>query len=400
MAVFKYKALDGKGHKTSGIIEGDSQSACRLKLREQNLIPLEITQNAAVRFSRFNGISVKNLAIITRHLSALLLSGMPLDSSLLAISEQCESTKLKNHVMSVRSQVLAGSSLANSLASLNNVFPKLYIAAVRAAEETGDLASILQDLADYYEKRLEVRQKISQALLYPMFMTIISFAIVIFLLSYVVPKMLSVFQQAHQQLPLMTKILLFISHSFSSYGIYMLLFFIIVLVLLIRLFRIEKWQNHLHQFLLRIPLVGNMIKLIETARYCQALAMLNAASVDMIKAMKTATQLIKFIPIKKALMEAYVKINEGARIATSLQATHFFPAITIHLITSGENSGQLAAMLQRAADAEERDIARTLSTFLTLFEPILILLMGCIVLFIVLAILLPIFSIDQMAGLS
>ena len=258
---------------------------------------------------------------------------------------------------------------------------------------------MLLRLADYTEQQYQMRQKISHALIYPTLMICVAFGIVGFLLEFVVPKMVSVYSNIGQALPWMTTFLIAMSHHIKKEGLYVVLFLILLFFFLKRLLiKNDSFREKVHRLLLRVPLIGSAIKIASTARFARTLAILSSSGVPILDAMRIACSLITNIPIKKALDEAALRVREGANIYLALKQTRTFPAMSVHLIASGENSGQLEAMLERAANNQEGDITRLIETTLTLFEPAIILLMGAAVLFIVLAILLPIFQLDQFTG--
>lgn len=407
MATYAYIALDSKGTQTRGIIEAESLRLARQQLRDQGYIPLEVemyaqtskNQDKTTNHFLFRGpkLTVKELSLATRQLATLLAAGIPLEEVLQGVGEQAEKPKIKSIILSVRSKVLEGNSLANGMADFPRVFPALYRATIAAGEQTGRLDTVLVRLADYTERQQEMRQKIQQALIYPALMTSVSVIIVIFLMIFVVPKMVAVFQTSSQVLPLATEILLFISHSMKFVGP-LILIAGVGFVFGFRYF-IKKnvdVKRRFHILLLKIPLLGKTIKAINTARFSRTFGILLAAGVPVLEAMKIGADLATSLPIHEALDKAALRVREGVAIHQSLKLTTYFPAMSLHLIASGEASGQLEPMLERAANNQEKDVERLIDTVLTLFEPMLILGMGSVVLFIVMAVLLPVFSLNQM----
>jgi len=299
----------------------------------------------------------------------------------------------------VRSKVLEGHSLASALRDFPNAFSELYCATVAAGEKSGHLDIVLQRLADYTEQQFAMRQKIKNALIYPSLMVFVSICIVGFLLEYVVPKMIAVYSNINQTLPAMTQVLISISEGVKDYGIYILLILIVGIILFSRAVKNNvSFREKFHRALLRIPIIGSAIKTVNTARFSRTFAILSSAGVPVIEGMSISSSLITNIPIRKSVEEATSRIREGANINLALKQTGYFPPMSIHLIASGETSGQLENMLERAANNQDNDITQLIETSLSLFEPAIILLMGAIVLFIVLAVLLPIFQLDQFAG--
>lgn len=407
MAAFHYTAINQKGEKQKGTIEAENSKHARQLLRAKNLMPLDInsTQQKKVSskkfdfFSRKNSITVRELALVTRQLATLLNAGLPLEEVLAAAAEQTENHRTKGLILSVRGKVMEGYSLAAALSEYPQAFSNLYCSTVSAGEKSGHLDVVLQRLADFTEKQYEMRQKIMHALIYPVIMICVAFGIVGFLLEFVVPKMVSVYSNTHQDLPGMTQFLIAVSEGAKDYGLYI---FIAIALAVFIFFRAMKksfsFRKKIHALYLRIPVIGNTIKTANTARFSRTFAILSSAGVPVIDAMKTSSALITNIPIREAVDAAADRVREGANINLALKQTGYFPPMSIHLIASGEASGQLENMLERAANNQESDIARLIETTLALFEPAIILVMGGIVLFIVLAVLLPIFQLDQFTG--
>ncbi len=406
MAAFHYNAINPKGEKRKGIIEAESEKHARQLLRDKNLITLNIHSaqkknhpHLVKRFKLFQKetISNKELTLITRQLATLLSAGLPVEEVLNTVAEQSEKSKTKGLMLSIRSKVKEGYSLASALQDFPAAFSALYCATISAGEKSGHLDKILQRLADYTEQQFNLRQKIQNALIYPSIMILVSIGIVGFLLEYVVPRMISVYSNIGQTLPTMTQILISLSNGIGNTGIY----FIIALTIAIFSFR-HYLKNNLffkekvHKKLLLIPIIGNSIKIINTARFSRTFAILSTAGVPILEAMSIASKLITNIPIRKAIEEAAKHVREGSTINLSLKQTRYFPPMSLHLIASGEASGQLENMLERAANNQDNEITNLIETTLTLFEPLLILIMGATVLFIVLAVLLPIFQLDQL----
>lgn len=402
MAAFQFIAIDKKGNKKKGVQEGDSAKQVRQQLRQQQLTPLDvqlIKQAKKTKLSQRRALSHSDLTLFTRQLATLLKAGMPLEEALLACAEQTEKEKVKQILFAVRSRVLEGHSLATGLQDFPQSFSNLYSATIAAGEHSGKLSDVLERLADYIEKQQTMKQKIQQAMIYPTVMTLVSITIVIFLMIYVVPKMVNVFTSAEQTLPLMTLILISFSHGLRTYGIYVLCF--LGAAYGVGRYLLGKnilWRRKFHFFLLRLPVIGRSIKVINTARFSRTLGILSGSGVPILDAMTTAANLVTNIPIHEAMLKATDRIKEGSPIHKALKQTQYFPPMSIHLISSGESSGQLEAMLVRASDNQDNEVKRLIDTLLTLFEPLLILVMGAVVLFIVLAILLPIFSLNQFTG--
>jgi len=404
MPVFDYQAINKQGKEISGLIDADSEKSVRNRLRSQDLIPLSISLSSRTSsdtniFSRFklnkNNLSVAELALVTRQLATLLSSGLPVDESLLAIAQQSENARIANIISSVRAKVMEGHSLSASMAEFKHAFPELYRATIHAGEHSGYLDKVLDNLAEYTEKQFYFKQKVKQASIYPSLMIFVSTMIVVFLLIYVVPQMVDVFKDSGHQLPILTVGLLNLSNFLQKFGIYLLLVLISIFFAFKRALKQKNNKYKFHKFLLRLPLASKLIKVSNTARYARTFGILTQAGVPVLEAMNTSNQVVTNVVIHEALLSARQKVKEGVNISRALKETSFFPAMSIHLIASGESSGKLEIMLDRAASYQEKDIENLIATFISLFEPVMILVMGFVVLLIVLAILLPIFQMNQ-----
>lgn len=401
MAAYNFQALTKEGKTQQGIIEADGEKQVRQQLRQQGLTPLNVQavtekKKLSASFLQFNKkIHSNDLALLTRQLATLIAAGLPLEEALRGVAEQNDKNHIKSIIFGVRSKILEGHSFAAALAYFPQTFSELYRATIAAGEQTGRLDVILNRLADYTEQQQQIRQKIRQALIYPAIMTIVALTIVGFLLAYVVPKIISVLLSNNQSLPLATAILLTISHFIQYYGLYVLLLLVIAGYFFQRFLRNENNRTRWHHFLLSIPVLGTTIKRINSARFTRTFGILFAAGVNVLESMRVAAQLITNLPIRHAVMQAQMRVREGAAIHSTLKQTGYFSALTLHLIASGEASGKLDDMLDRAGKTEDSMVSSTIETTLTLFEPLIILILGSIVLFIVLAILLPIFQLDQ-----
>ena len=407
MAAFHYTAISTTGEKQKGLIEADSAKQARHLLREKNLTPLEIKAahekpsktHPSTKISRRQRMSVKELALMTRQFATLLAAGLPIEEVLAAVSEQTEKAGTKGLILSVRSKVLEGHALASAMRDFPHAFSNLYCSTVAAGEKSGHLDIVLQRLADYTENQYEMRQKIMHALIYPVIMVLVAVGIVGFLLEFVVPKMISVYSNIGQTLPGMTQVLIAISMGLKNYGLYLLITLVILFFMFVwQMKKSLSFREKIHALTLRIPIIGNAIKAANTARFSRTFAILSSAGVPVLEAMRISSALITNLPIRAAVEAAVNKVREGANINFALKQTTYFPPMSIHLIASGESSGQLENMLERAANNQDSEISRLIETSLALFEPAIILVMGAIVLFIVLAVLLPIFQLDQFTG--
>lgn len=402
MGAFEYTAIDAQGKAKKGVLEADSPRQIRQQLRQQGLLPIDIN---AVKEHKINvqklmwrmkrSISLNDLALLSRQLATLLSVGMPLEEALLAVGSQFEKHAVKSIILSVRALVTEGHAFAAALRNFPSAFPPLYCTTIAAGEQTGHLDTILSRLADYLEQQQLIRQKVQQALIYPAFILFFSAGIVTFLLTYIVPKMVNVFSEAGQSLPWLTQGLISVSNLMKADGIYIMLMFIGLLLLAYRLLKNERRRTHWHTFLLKMPILGYLLRISNTARFERSFGILLAAGVATMEAMMAASKLILILPMHLAVEEAIVRVREGMSIHYALKQTGYFTPMSLHLIASGEASGKLETLLERAAFSEEREVFRIIEMGLSLFEPVLIVCMGLVVLLIVLAVLLPIFNMDQ-----
>ncbi len=407
MAAFHYTVINAAGTKQKGIITAETAKHARQLLRDRGLTPLDVTaahektaqSKGTQKISRKQRVNTKELALMTRQLATLLAAGLPLEEVLAAVAEQTEKPRTKGLILSVRSKVLEGHALASAMRDFPQAFSNLYCSTVAAGEKSGHLDLVLQRLADYTEQQYEMRQKVMHALIYPVIMIFVAVGIVGFLLEYVVPKMVSVYSNIGQALPGMTQVLIAISTGIKSFGLYILIVFVVMIYFFRRQMKNSvAFREKMHGLILRIPVLGNAAKVTNTARFSRTFAILSSAGVPVLEAMTISSALITNLPIRNAVEEAVNRVREGANINLALRQTTYFPPMSIHLIASGEASGQLENMLERAANNQDREITQLIETSLALFEPAIILLMGAIVLFIVLAVLLPIFQLDQFNG--
>ncbi|MGD8483269.1 MAG: type II secretion system inner membrane protein GspF [Thioalkalispiraceae bacterium] len=404
MPAFEYTAITSDGDDTQGVIEGDSPRQIRQQLRNSGLIPMTVNEvskqekHHRPKLSFKKAVNHTELTLITRQLATLLEAGLPIEQALHDISQQTRNYYLQTILHAVRSNVNEGHSLADSLAEYPDVFPDLYQKTVDAGEQSGHLHIVLERLADHSEKQQQLRQKIQLALFYPAILTIIAFLVVTLLMTYVVPRVIRVFETTGQDLPAITHLLINVSDYLRSYGLLILLILFVALVIFRKLLKNPVARQNWHRFLLWLPLVGNIIRSVNTARFSRTLSILVASTVPILEALRISSQLLSNLPMRKAVEDASIHVREGSSLRDALEQTGYFPNITLSLIGSGESSGKLDTMLDRAADTHERDVEATLSIVLSLFEPLLILLMGGVVLIIVLAILLPIFELNQLVN--
>jgi len=405
MGAFEYVAVDASGRERKGVIEGDTPRHVRQLLREQGLLPVAVDEvveqrqtgqrpRFALRFQR--GLSSSDLALITRQLATLVKSGLPLEEALLAVSQQTDKPRVRSIVLGVRSRVMEGHTLADGLTDFPGSFPEIYRATVAASEQSGHLDAVLERLADYTDNRQQLRSRTLSAMLYPVLLFTVCVAIVFFLLVSVVPKVVEVFRTSEAQLPLLTQLLITGSDFMRKYGIWLVVAIAGAVFLFTRWLRIESNRRRWHQLLLRLPLVGKVVRGSNTARFARTLSTLTASTVPVLEALRISSEVVTNLPMKAAVEEAAVRVREGAPIGRSLAASRVFPPMMIHLISSGETSGELDTMLERAAVHQERELDSILQAVVGLLGPLMILVMGGLVLVIVLAMLLPIFELNQL----
>ncbi|MCC2657697.1 MAG: gspF [Panacagrimonas sp.] len=403
MAAFEFTALNTTGAQERGLIEGDTARHARSLLRDRGLMPLEVrevqeksTQQGQIFGGSSGGISITELTLFTRQLSTLVRSGLPLDEALTAVSQQSESKRVKRISLGVRASVLEGSSLAQALNQFPNAFPPLFRATVEAGEQSGKLDVILERLADYVERRQELQQKVLLASLYPLILTLVAVGVVVLLLAYVVPQVVGVYADIKQDLPTLTKGLIALSDFVRDYGLYVAVALVIAAIVFARMMRNLEFRRKVHRLQLRVPLVGRLTRGANTGRFTRTLGILFGSGVPILDAMRIGTQVVSNVPMRDAIDVATTKVREGAPLARSLGESRLFPPIALHLIASGEASGRLDEMLDSAARNQEREVETLVGALMAILGPVLILAMGAIVLLIVLAILLPIFDLNQL----
>ena len=402
MGAYEYTALDAAGREKKGVLEGDTAKHERQLLRERELLPVTVTEAAREearrqrKFGIARGASATDLALLTRQLATLTKAGLPLEEALLAVSQQTEKPRVQSILLGVRSRVMEGHTLASGFAEFPRVFPEIYRATVSAGEQSGHLDEVLERLADYTEGRELTRQKVLGAMLYPIVLTIMCFGIVTGLLVYVVPKVVEVFDTGKTQLPLMTRMLIGVSDFLQAWGLWLLAGLVVVAIGVGRWLRNPEARRRFHELQLRLPLVGRLVRGFNTARFTRTLSILTAASVPVLEALRIAGEVVTNLPMKHAVVEAGQRVREGAPIGRSLAQSRLFPPMTIHLISSGESSGELEDMLERAAISQERELDGILAALVGLLGPMLIVLMGLFVMAIVFAMLLPIFEMNTL----
>lgn len=404
MSAYEYSALDARGRQQKGLIEGDTQRQVRQTLRERGLTPLEIKEVSERRAQARQGFTLTRggsfnsteLSLFMRQLATLTRSGLPLDEALAAVSQQSESKRVQRVTLGVRSRVTEGNSLARAMSEFPNAFPQLYRSTVEAGESAGKLDAVLERLADYSERSQALRSKVMLATFYPAILTVVAIGVVTLLMTYVVPKVVGVFDSIGADLPPLTKGLIAISAFLQNYGLYIFIALALAVFLFTRALKQAEFRRNYHRWVLRLPLIGRLARGANTGRFMRTLGILFGSGVPILDAMRIGAQVVTNLPMREAIDNAAKRVREGASLNKSLSESRLFPPITMHLISSGEASGKLDEMLDRAAENQERELETMIAALMSLFEPILILTMGAVVLLIVLAILLPIFNLNQL----
>jgi general secretion pathway protein F len=398
MAAFRYEALDAGGHAVSGVLQADTPRQARALLRAQGLLPSAVDAVSARPAQRAWGprISAAELSLLTQQLATLLDSGLTVEQALNALIEQSTQPGTRETLAGIKAEVMAGLPLGGALDSYERSFPDFYRALVRGGEESGALPQVLQHLAGYLDARQALQQKITLALLYPVLVSVVAVLIVGGLLAYVVPQVVQVFQQSRQSLPLLTRGLIALSDFLNMAWPWLIVGVVGGWFAARQALRRDALRRRWHQLLLGLPGLGALIRGVNTARFASTLAILVGGGVPLLKALESAAGVMSNLVLRGAVETAIGRVREGSSLARALAAEHVFPPLLTHLIASGEASGKLEVMLERAAALETQTLERRLAVFLTVLEPAMILLMGGVVLLIVLAILMPVIEINQL----
>ena len=408
MAAFKYKALDTSGKVVKGVLEGDSERQIRAQLRTKSLRPIEVASagrraanSASTKGSVRHGLfaprlSASELALITRQLATLVASALPLDECLQAAAEQTRKASTKALLLQVRSKVAEGHTLAHAMTQFPQTFGDMYRAMVNAGEQAGQLGPVLEQLADYTENRQHTAQKLQMALIYPFVLVGVAIAVVTALMVFVVPEMVGIFAQTKTDLPPLTVALIATSDFLTNHGWILGLAIVALVIILRRLLKNPNYKKLSDAGLLRIPGIRRVLIGMDTARFSSTLSILMASGVPLLDALRIAGAVMNNLVLRAASKEVAGKVQEGSSLNRALSQEAFFPPMMVHMVASGETSGELETMLERSASNQERELEATLGTVMGLFEPIMVVVMGGLVLTIVMAILLPIFDLNTM----
>jgi general secretion pathway protein F len=404
MPAFRYEAVDNLGATRKGVVNADTARSARADLRLQGLVPLtvdaiahQVDATGATRSRGFGErLSQVELALFTRQLASLLEAGLPLEQAFSALLEQAERPFVRDLIASIRSEVIGGASFSDALSRHPRDFAEIYRALVASGEQIGHLARVLTRLADYIERRNALVQKVRLAFTYPAIVTVVAFAIVIFLLTYVVPQIVSVFANTKQKLPVLTIMMLAVSDFTRAYGLYVAAILIAAWVLWRRALRNPALKRRWHTWLLTAPVYGKFERSLNTARFASTLAITTGSGVPILRALDTSRDTLSNVAMRELVEEASASVREGVSLARALSVQKHFPPMLVHMIRAGEITGELPAMLERAASSQQQDLERRTLTIAGLLEPVLILAMGLVVLLIVLAVLMPIIEINQL----
>lgn len=404
MSAFRYKALNTEGRLIKGVLEADSERHLRAQLRAQNLRPVEVRgvevkmiKGRRPRFTLFRaGLSASELALITRQLATLVASALPLDECLQAAAEQTRKPSIKSILLEVRSRVSEGYTLASGMAQYPQAFGEMYRAMVHAGEQAGQLAPVLEQLAEHTENRQLTAQKLKLAMIYPFVLMGVAVSVVAALMVFVVPELVGIFTHTKKELPPLTVGLIATSDFLRDWGLYLLMGLLLSVVVIRQLLQEPRRRLRWHQLLLQIPGINRVLVGIDTARFSSTLSILMGSGVPLLDALHIAGSVMNNRELQKAAIKVADNVQEGSSLNKALSQGDCFPPMMVHMVASGEVSGELEVMLERSATNQERELEMTLGTVMGLFEPMMVILMGGVVLIIVLAILLPIFDLNTM----
>jgi len=403
VAAFEFKALDKAGKQQKGVMEADSSRQIRNQLRDKGLMPLDVKQvvtgsNNSGKASNRQKISASDLALITRQLATLVQSALPIEESLQAVAEQCEDPKIRAVVMAVRSRVVEGYSLADSMAQYPQIFENLYTSMVAAGEKSGHLDTVLNRLSDYTEQRQAMRSKLLQAMIYPIMLTLVAVGVISMLLAFVVPQVIEQFEHMAQDLPWATRLLIVLSDFVRDFGLLVVASIVVSIVAFKHRLKNDGFKLKVHRWLLHVKVLGKVARGLNTARFARTLSILNSSSVPLLESMQIAAKVLDNEFMKLQVMAAANYVREGSSLRAALAQTKLFPPMMLHMIASGEKSGELEQMLGRAADNQDREFEALANIALGVFTPAIVVGMAFVVFFIVIAILQPILALNSLVG--
>ncbi|WP_290516856.1 type II secretion system inner membrane protein GspF [Alcanivorax sp.] len=402
MPAFEYRSLDHRGKINKGTVEADSARQVRQQLRDKGWVPLEVNEASDTnsqgmgRFAGSGKINGAEQALITRQLATLLKSGLPVEQALSAVSKQAANDRIERIMLAVRAKVREGYSLARSFESFPRAFPEMYRATVAAGEQSGHLEQVLEQLADYLETRHDTGRSVAQAMIYPAFIMVFASIVIMLMMTFVVPKLVAVFEGRDQALPLLTRIVMAMSDFARGWGWLVVLLIVVAVVVFMRAMRDPRFRLRVHQRLVNMPLVGTMLRAGDSARLASTLGILGRSGVPLVDALFIAAQVVGNLAVRNAVKNAAAKVREGGSLSRALDASGYFPPMLVQMIASGETSGELDNMLTRAADYQERELSSTINTMVGLLGPIMLLVMAGVVVMIVLSVMLPIMQMNNL----
>ncbi len=402
MGAYSYQAINEQGKKVKGVLEGDSARQIRAQLREKNLKPIEVEAAAETggkkkqsAFARTR-VSTADLSLITRQLATLIQSNLPLDEALNATAQQSRKPQIKSLILEVRSRVLEGHTLANALGEAPRVFDELYRSMVRAGEHAGFLGLVLDRLADHTENSQYTQQKLKMAMIYPFILVGVAISVISALMVFVVPKLLGIFENSGAELPVLTRALVASSDFLTSYGLYVLIAIVGLVFAFRHALKDEGRRRQYHGFLLKVPFISGVLRAMDTARFASTLSIMMASGVPLLEGLKISGEVLANLVLRQSSMDVATRVQEGSSLHKAMEQSGEFPPMMVHMVASGEASGELETMLERAAKNQERELEMTLSTLMGVLEPLLVVGMGGMVLMIVLAVLLPMFNLNTL----
>lgn len=398
MPVFKYKAINNQGNTVDGTVDAESVKTANDKLKRDGFYPSsidEIQKEQGGKFSLFQGVSTAELAISTRQFSTLISAGLPLEASLSTLSEQTEDKRLSQVLSQVREKVSEGGSLVNSLKDHKNVFSDIYISIVGAGEASGNLDVVLLRLADFLEKQASLRSKVRSAFVYPIFMFVIGSGVLAFMMTFVIPKITKIFEESQKALPYSTVILINTSNFITEYYYLIFIFLVGLTYIVLRYIKTDKGKEQKDRLSLKIPIFGKINRMVILARVTRTLGTLLSSGIPLLDALRIGGEVSGNQVYINSLQNVSENVKEGTSLARPLEQSGVFPPMMTRMIAVGEQTGELEEMLNKVADSYDQQVETTLSALTSLLEPIMIVVMGGIVGFIVFAILLPIFDITS-----
>ncbi len=401
MPVYKYKAIDETGKSVHGVIDAESPKGATDKLKRQGVFLSslnEVQEGRARSIMPFKGVNISELAVTTRQFSTLISAGLPLEASLTALSEQTEDKRLGQVLTQVKDRVSEGSSLANALGEHQNIFSDLYINIVRAGEASGTLDIVLLRLADFLEKQAALTSRVRGALIYPIFMFIIGGGVLFFTMTYVIPRIGKIFEESDSALPMMTVILIKISGFLGNNMLFMLIFMAVIILASLRFYKTERGKMFFDRLSLKIPVFGKITTMVVISRFTRTLGTLLSSGIPLLDALKIGEAVMGNEVYSKTLEEVRTNVREGASLAQPLRDSGVFPPLVSRMIAVGEQTGEMEEMLVKVADIYDQQVDTMVSTLTSLLEPVMIVIIGAIMGFIVFAVLLPIFNLTSTIG--